>query len=51
MKEKTVSQAIHFRRSVRIFDPEKSIKSMIVKKCIEQASLACLLYTSDAADE
>ena len=40
MKEKTVSEAIHFRRSVRIFDPEQSIKSMVVKKCIEQASLA-----------
>ena len=40
MKEKTVSEAIHFRRSVRIFDPEKSIKSKFIKKCIEQASLA-----------
>ncbi len=38
--EKTVSEAIHYRRSVRIYDPEKSIDSAIVKKCIEQASLA-----------
>ena len=40
MKEKTVSQAIHFRRSVRIFDDEKSIESNLVKECIKQASLA-----------
>ena len=37
MKEKTVSEAIHFRRSVRIFDPEQSIKSMVVKKNLEHA--------------
>ena len=40
MKEKTVSQAIHFRRSVRIFDDEKSIESNLVKECIKQASFA-----------
>jgi nitroreductase len=40
MKEKTVSEAIHFRRSVRIFDPARPIKSKFIKKCIEQASLA-----------
>ncbi|WP_233896847.1 nitroreductase family protein [Tenacibaculum piscium] len=40
MIEKTVSQAINFRRSVRVFDAEKSIESSIVKKCIEQATLA-----------
>ena len=40
MKEKTVSQAIHYRRSVRIFDDEKSIESNLVKECIKQASLA-----------
>ena len=38
--EKTVSEAVHYRRSVRIYDAEKSIDSSIVKKCIEQASLA-----------
>ncbi|MBE7628693.1 nitroreductase family protein [Tenacibaculum piscium] len=40
MIEKTVPQAINFRRSVRVFDAEKSIESSIVKKCIEQATLA-----------
>ena len=40
MKEKTVSEAIHYRRSVRIFDDEKPIESNLVKKCIKQASLA-----------
>lgn len=39
-KEKTVSEAIHYRRSIRIYDAEKSIDKNIVKKCIEQASLA-----------
>ena len=39
-KEKTVSEAIHYRRSVRIYDANKSVDSSIVKKCIEQASLA-----------
>jgi nitroreductase len=39
-KQKTVSEAIKYRRSVRIFDPEKKMDSKIVKKCIEQASLA-----------
>lgn len=38
--EKTVSEAINYRRSVRIYDPEKPIDSAIVKKCIRQASLA-----------
>ncbi len=40
MKEKTVSEAIHFRRSVRVYDPEKTIESKLVKQCIKQASLA-----------
>ena len=40
MTEKTVSAAINYRRSVRIFDAEKAIDTHIVKKCIEQASLA-----------
>jgi len=39
-KQKTVSEAIKYRRSVRIFDSEKKMNSKIVKKCIEQASLA-----------
>lgn len=38
--EKKVSEAIQYRRSVRIYDPEKTIDSKIVKKCIQQASLA-----------
>jgi len=40
MTEKKVSEAIEFRRSVRIFDSEKDINSDLVKKCIEQAVLA-----------
>mgnify|MGYP001280641973 FL=1 len=40
MKEKTVSEALAHRRSVRIFDPEKPIETKKVKYCIEQASLA-----------
>jgi nitroreductase len=38
--EKTVSEAIQYRRSVRIFDAEKPLNTSLVKKCIEQASLA-----------
>lgn len=38
--EKTVSEAINYRRSVRIFDAEKPIDKNIVKKCLEQAALA-----------
>jgi nitroreductase len=38
--EKTVSEAIHYRRSVRIYDDKKPIDTALVKKCIEQASLA-----------
>lgn len=40
MKEKTVSEAITHRRSVRIYDPEKQIDTAKVKYCIEQAALA-----------
>jgi len=40
MQEKTVSEAIHYRRSVRVYDPEKPIDTALVKKCIEQGSLA-----------
>ena len=39
-KEKTVSEAINYRRSVRIYDADKQIDTSIVKKCIKQASLA-----------
>jgi len=37
MCEKKVSEAIEYRRSVRIFDDKKNINSKIVKQCIEQA--------------
>ncbi|MDY0780749.1 nitroreductase family protein [Tenacibaculum sp. IB213877] len=40
MQEKTVSEAIHYRRSVRVYDPEQPIDNSVVKKCIEQAVLA-----------
>ena len=40
MKEKTVSEAIHFRRSVRVYDPKKLIDGKLVTECIKQASLA-----------
>lgn len=40
MKEKTVSEAIAHRRSVRVYDPEKTIETQKVKYCIEQATLA-----------
>lgn len=40
MQEKTVSEAIAYRRSVRIYDSEKAIDSEKVKHCLEQASLA-----------
>ena len=39
-QEKTVSEAIQYRRSVRIYDAEKAIDKNIVKKCIQQATLA-----------
>ena len=38
--EKSVSEAIKYRRSVRIFDANKPIDPLKVKKCIEQAILA-----------
>ena len=40
MSEKKVSEAIEFRRSVRIFDDKKEIDPKVVKKCVEQAILA-----------
>ena len=39
MQEKTVSQAIAHRRSVRVYDPKKNIDTKKVKFCIEQATL------------
>ena len=38
--EKSVTDAINFRRSVRKFDPNKDIDTEIVKKCIENGVLA-----------
>jgi len=38
--EKTVSEAIRFRRSVRKFDSNKELNNELVKKCIENAALA-----------
>ncbi len=38
--EKTVTQAIHYRRSVRIFDPNADIDPSMVKQCLENAVLA-----------
>ena len=38
--EKTVTDAIEFRRSVRKFDPKKDLDLDIVKKCIINATLA-----------
>ena len=40
MQEKSVSEAIYFRRSVRIYDPTKLIETEKVKKCIDQAILS-----------
>jgi len=40
MKEKTVSEAVAHRRSVRVYDPEQSIDTQKVKSAIEQATLA-----------
>jgi nitroreductase len=39
-QEKTVSEAIQYRRSVRIYDAEKALDKNVVKKCIAQAALA-----------
>ena len=40
MTQKTVQEAITYRRSVRVYDPNQSIDSAIVKECIRQAILA-----------
>jgi len=39
-QEKTVSQAINYRRSVRVYDPEQPIDDQKVKQCLQQAALA-----------
>lgn len=38
--EKTVTEAINYRRSVRVYNQEEEIDTKIVKKCIENAVLA-----------
>jgi nitroreductase len=38
--EKTVTEAINYRRSVRIYNAEKPIDTKIVKECIQLAALA-----------
>ncbi|MCH1417165.1 MAG: nitroreductase family protein [Flavobacteriaceae bacterium] len=40
MIQKTVQEAIAYRRSVRVYDPDQSIDSEVVKECIRQAILA-----------
>ncbi|CAM1363891.1 nitroreductase family protein [Tenacibaculum xiamenense] len=40
MSEKITSEAIKFRRSIRVYDPEKNIDSKIITECLELASLA-----------
>ena len=39
-KNEKLIDAINYRRSVRVYDSEKEIDSEIVKKCIQQATLA-----------
>ena len=40
MSQKSLREAIAYRRSVRVYDPMQSIDSDIVKECIRQATLA-----------
>lgn len=40
MGEKKLSEAIAYRRSVRVYDKQKDLDTSLVKKCIEQAVLA-----------
>ena len=40
MSERTVSEAIDYRRSIRVYDPAKELDTTKVKKCLEQAVLA-----------
>ncbi len=39
-KKSSLIDAINYRRSVRVYDDNKEIDSDIVKKCIQQATLA-----------
>jgi nitroreductase len=39
-KQLSFEEALHFRRSVRVYDPTKNLDSSIVTKCIENATLA-----------
>lgn len=39
-KQESLIDAIHYRRSVRVYDDSKEIDCEIVKKCIQQATLA-----------
>ena len=38
--DKNLIEAINYRRSVRVYDSQKEINSEVVKKCIQQATLA-----------
>ena len=38
--EKTVSEAIKYRRSIRVYDPDQPLDSEVVKSCLQQAALA-----------
>ena len=40
MTQKTVQEAIAYRRSVRVYDPNQTIDTAIVKECIRKATLA-----------
>ncbi|MEN8768745.1 MAG: nitroreductase family protein [Candidatus Arcticimaribacter sp.] len=40
MSQKSLREAIAYRRSVRVYDPTQSIDSDVVKECVRQASLA-----------
>ena len=40
MEHKTVTEAIQYRRSVRVYDPEKKILTSAVKACLKNAVLA-----------
>ena len=40
MSQKSLQEAIAYRRSVRVYDPNQPIDSDIVKECIRQATLA-----------
>jgi len=40
IQEKSVSEAVNYRRSVRVFDAEKPLDTEKVRQCLKQASLA-----------